>query len=124
MTTYSTLILNIINSSDDHLTAEQIYLKLKETSSKIVLATVYNNLNTLYESKLIRKVIIEGSPDRYDKNIIRHDHLVCKQCGRLSDIVLKDLTVNLEEEIGEAILSYDLKVSYICPSCRRGKVSK
>ncbi len=124
MTTYSTLILNIINSSDDHLTAEQIYLKLKETSSKIVLATVYNNLNTLYESKLIRKVIIEGSPDRYDKNIIRHDHLVCKQCGRLSDIVLKDLTVNLEEEIGEAILSYDLKVSYICPSCRQGKVSK
>lgn len=124
MTTYSAQILNIINSSDDHLTAEQIYLKLKETSSKIVLATVYNNLNTLYESKLIRKVIIEGSPDRYDKNIIRHDHLVCKQCGRLSDIVLKDLTVNLEEEIGEAILSYDLKVSYICPSCRQGKVSK
>ncbi|GLC83354.1 Fur family transcriptional regulator [Lacrimispora brassicae] len=124
MTTYSTLILNIINSSDDHLTAEQIYLKLKETSSKIVLATVYNNLNTLYENNLIRKVVIEGSPDRYDKNIIRHDHLVCKQCGRLSDIVLKDLTVNLEEEIGEEIFSYDLKVSYICPSCRQGTVSK
>ncbi|MEY8352399.1 transcriptional repressor [Lachnospiraceae bacterium 54-53] len=124
MTTYSALILNIINSSDDHLTAEQIYLKLKETSSKIVLATVYNNLNALYEDDLIRKVVIEGSPDRYDKNIIRHDHLVCKQCGQLFDIVLKDLTVNLEKEIGEEILSYDLKISYICPSCRQGKVKK
>lgn len=117
MTTNSELILNIINTSDDHLTAEQIYLKLKESSSKIVLATVYNNLNSLYENKLIRKVSVEGRPDRYDK-IIKHDHLVCKQCGRLTDITLKDLTVKLEKEIGEEILSYDLKVSHICPVCR------
>ena len=124
MTAYSSLILDIINSSEEHLTAEQIYLKLKETSSKILLPTVYNNLNTLYENELIQKVVIEGSPDRYDKNIIRHDHLVCKQCGRLSDIVLKDLTANLKKEIGEEVLSYDLKISYICPSCRQGKDSK
>ncbi len=117
MSTNSELILHIINASNDHLTAEQIYLKLKESSSKIVLATVYNNLNSLYENKLIRKVSVEGRPDRYDK-IIKHDHLVCKQCGRLTDITLKDLTVKLEKEIGEEILSYDLKVSHICSVCR------
>lgn len=123
MTTNSELILNVINISEDHLTAEQIFLKLKETSTKIALATVYNNLNALYENNLIRKVVVEGYPDRYDK-IVRHDHLVCKQCGRLTDIMLKDLTMKLKEEIGEDILSYDLKVSYICPSCRQIKVSK
>ncbi|WP_312447055.1 Fur family transcriptional regulator [Lacrimispora sp.] len=123
MTTNSELILNVINISEDHLTAEQIFLKLKETSTKIALATVYNNLNALYENNLIRKVVVEGYPDRYDK-IVRHDHLVCKQCGRLTDIMLKDLTIKLKEEIGEDILSYDLKVSYICPSCRQVKVSK
>jgi len=123
MTTNSELILNVINISEDHLTAEQIFLKLKETSTKIALATVYNNLNALYENNLIRKVVVEGYPDRYDK-IVRHDHLVCKQCGRLTDIMLKDLTIKLTEEIGEDILSYDLKVSYICPSCRQVKVSK
>jgi Fe2+ or Zn2+ uptake regulation protein len=123
MTTNSELILKVINISEDHLTAEQIFLKLKETSTKIALATVYNNLNALYENNLIRKVVVEGYPDRYDK-IVRHDHLVCKQCGRLTDIMLKDLTMKLKEEIGEDILSYDLKVSYICPSCRQVKVSK
>ncbi|HCD45629.1 MAG TPA: transcriptional repressor [Lachnoclostridium sp.] len=123
MTTNSELILNVINISEDHLTAEQIFLKLKETSTKIALATVYNNLNALYENNLIRKVVVEGYPDRYDK-IVRHDHLVCKQCGRLTDIMLKDLTIKLKEEIGEDILSYDLKVSYICPSCKQIKVSK
>ena len=118
MTTNAELILNIINTSDDHLTAEQIYLKLKERSSKTVLATVYNNLKTLHENELIRKVSVEGCPDRYDK-VTKHDHLVFKQCGHLTDIILDDLTKKLEQEIGEAILSYDLKVSYICPACRQ-----
>ena len=118
MTANAELILNIINTSDDHLTAEQIYLRLKENSSKTVLATVYNNLKTLHENELIRKVSVEGCPDRYDK-VTKHDHLVCKQCGQLTDIVLDDLTKKLETEIGEAILSYDLKVSYICPACRQ-----
>ncbi|MFT4143714.1 MAG: transcriptional repressor [Mobilitalea sp.] len=118
MTAYAEQILNIINSSKDHLSAEQIYLKLKETSSKAVLATVYNNLKTLHENKLIRKVSVEGYPDRYDK-VIRHDHLVCKQCGRLTDIMLDDLTTRLQKEIGEEIFSYDLKVSHICSACRK-----
>jgi Fe2+ or Zn2+ uptake regulation protein len=116
------LIFNIINTSNDHLTAEQIYLRLKETSSKTVLATVYNNLKTLHENALIRKVSVEGYPDRYDK-VVRHDHLVCKQCGQLTDIILDDLTVRLKKEISEEILSYDLKVSYICSVCRQSEPS-
>ena len=120
MTANAKLILNIINNSDSHLTAEQIYLKIKETSSKTVLATVYNNLKTLHESELIRKVSVEGCPDRYDK-VIRHDHLVCKRCGRLTDILLEDLTVKLKNEIREEILSYDLKISYICSDCRQAE---
>ena len=117
MTKYAQQILDIINASSDHLTAEQIYLRLKASNSKVVLATVYNNLNLLYEQDQIRKVSVEGYPDRYDK-IVKHDHLVCKKCGALSDICLSDLTAQLQEQIPEEIISYDLKVNYICPSCR------
>lgn len=120
MTAYAKQILEIINTAHTHLTAEQIYLALKETSSKVVLATVYNNLRTLHENQYIRKVSVEGYPDRYD-TVIRHDHLVCKKCGQLSDIVLDDLTKKLEEETGEKIFSYDLKISYICPACKQAK---
>ena len=110
-------ILEIINSSDEHLTAEQIYLRLKENNSKAVLATVYNNLASLYQKGLIRKVAVAGFPDRYDKMIMRHDHLVCKQCGALSDVVLEDLTAKLEQETGVHVLSYDLNIDYLCPAC-------
>ena len=117
MTKYAQQILDIINTCSDHLTAGQIYLRLKASNSKIVLATVYNNLNLLCQQDRIRKVSLEGYPDRYDK-IVKHDHLVCKKCGALSDIRLSDFTAQLQKQIPEKIISYDLKVNYICPSCR------
>ena len=30
-----------------------------------------------------------------------------------------DLTASLSEQLDEPILSYDLKVSYLCPNCRK-----
>lgn len=110
-------ILEIINNSDEHLTAEQVYLRLKEKNSKAVLATVYNNLASLYQKGLIRKVAVASFPDRYDKMEVRHDHLVCKQCGSLTDIMLEDLTAKLEQETGIHVLSYDLNIDYLCPAC-------
>lgn len=118
MTKYAEMILNIINESYDHLTAEQIFLLLKKKTPGIVLATVYNNLNMLCERELIRKISLGGSPERYDR-IQRHDHLVCKRCGKLSDMIFEDLTKKLELRLGEDILSYDLRVFYFCPECRK-----
>ena len=117
MTRYAELILELINQSKEHLTAEQIFLALKKTEPKVVQATVYNNLNTLYREGQIRKLSIESSPDRYDR-IRKHDHLVCRTCGALSDISLEDLTKNLEHQLGQRILSYDLTVFYLCPKCK------
>ncbi len=117
MTRYAKRILEIVDQSDEHMTAEQLYLELKKTEPKVVQATVYNNLNTMYKEGLIRKLSLEGSPDRYDK-IKKHDHLVCKKCGALSDMTFRDMTGDLERQLGEGILSYDLKVFYLCPKCR------
>lgn len=117
MTRYAKQILELINRSGMHMTAEQLYLELKKAEPKVVQATVYNNLNALCQKGLIRKLPIEGSPDRYDK-ILQHDHLVCKMCGALSDITFRDMTGDLEKQLGEGILSYDLKVFYLCPKCR------
>lgn len=117
MSRYAELILEIIHRSENHMTAEQIFLELKKTELKVVQATVYNNLNTLCQEGLIRKLSLENSPDRYD-HIRKHDHLVCRKCGILSDITFEDLTKNLENQLGERILSYDLKVFYLCPKCR------
>lgn len=44
---YAKLILELINQSEKHMTAEQLFLELKKTEPKVVQATVYNNLNNL-----------------------------------------------------------------------------
>lgn len=121
MTKYEKEIFAMINTSREHMTVEQIFQKLKEIHPNVVLATVYNNLNRLLEAEMIRKVSIEGMPDMYDRSE-KHDHLVCKYCGELADTKFRDLTATLSEQMEDEFLSYDLKVYYICPKCRIGRI--
>ena len=122
MTKHGKLILNAVLDSHDHLTAEQIYQILRTSGVSISLATVYNNLKTLTEQGYLRKITVDGSPDRYDQPA-DHQHLVCVRCGRLQDLPLQDLTPVLEKQTGRPILSYDLRVSYLCDSCRQASDS-
>lgn len=117
MKRYANAILTLINESSNHLTAEQVFLELKKAEPKIVLASVYNNLNALTGKGLIRKVSLDGQADRYDK-IKKHDHLVCRKCGRLADFEFGDLTENLAKQLNSDVFKYDLKVFYECSECR------
>lgn len=118
MTKYAQKILEIVESSRNHMTAEQIFDELRRSYPSVALATVYNNLNRLSAEDRIRRISVEGMPDRYDR-AARHDHFVCKRCGRLSDITLADLTELLEKQVGVSILSYDLKLLYLCDKCKK-----
>lgn len=118
MTKYEKAIYEIVDNSRDHLTAEQVLAALREKFPAVSQATVYNNLKKLCEEGLIRKLSFPGTRDRYDR-IQRHDHLICQHCGRLADVSFEDLTAPLRTQLGEDILSYDLKVYYICPECRQ-----
>lgn len=117
MTKYETKIFEIVTSSRNHMTAEQVFRELQKTYPTVVLATVYNNLNKLWAAGRIRKVSQEGMPDRYDR-MERHDHLVCRKCGKLMDVNLADLTEQIQRQIDIPILAYDLKLIYLCEECR------
>lgn len=123
MTSYGKAIIRFMEEQPGHYTAEQVYLTMKAGHPKLVLATVYNNLKSLSEEGHLRKISIEGEPDRYELNI-RHDHLLCRQCRKLSDITLEDLTDTLRWQTGLSDLSYDLKINYLCNECRtKGQVT-
>lgn len=117
MSRYAPLILDAILNSRNHPTAEQIFLELKKKNPKIAQATVYNNLNALVDEGKIIRLSEAGFPDRYD-NTSRHDHLICCRCGAIADISFRDLTADLEAQLGQPIVSYDLRIRYLCPQCR------
>ncbi len=118
MTKQRALILQIVQAAEDHLTAEQIFLAAKKEMPTIALATVYNSLNYLCENKYIEKIGITGQTDRYDKMLIRHDHRLCDRCGAISDVTVDGLRTFLDEKISDPVLSYELTVHHLCPTCR------
>ena len=120
MAKYAEQILDLVLRSSEHPTAEQIFWQMKQKNPKIAQATVYNNLNALVaDGKLIR-LPQPGSPDRYD-NTTRHDHLICTRCGALTDFRFTDLTRDIESALGARIRSYDLRIHYVCPACRKAQ---
>ena len=118
MTKYEQKIYELVTASRSHMTADQVFQALRETYPTVALATVYNNLNKLWSAGRIRKISQEGMPDRYDRTE-RHDHLMCRRCGKLLDVNLSDLTGQFQAQLDVPILAYDLKLIYICEDCRR-----
>lgn len=117
MTANAKRVLDIINASTAHPTAEDIYRGLISRGEKMSLATVYNSLGKLYEEGQVRKIPMEGAPDRYDKTR-RHDHLVCERCGAISDAMLDDFCDVFAKSLGVAVDSYDLKLFWLCDKCK------
>ncbi|RGD75423.1 Fur family transcriptional regulator [Anaerofustis stercorihominis] len=117
MTKQRRLIYSIITNSKEHLSAEEIYESAKREMPNIAIGTIYRNLNLMVRDGEIRKVEIHNAPDRFDKNINNHDHLICDECGKLKDIVIKDFDKIIEEHSVDNITSYDLNIHYVCPEC-------
>ncbi|MBQ3062517.1 MAG: transcriptional repressor [Clostridia bacterium] len=111
-------VLDAVMSPADHPTADEIYAIAKVTIPNIGLGTVYRNLNTLCSEGIIRKIEMPGGPDRFDKDISPHDHMVCSECGRVIDfqVDMGDLKDRIEER-GFKVLSHNVQVVCICDRC-------
>ena len=81
-------IFSLILNKKDHPTADEIYTRSRETMPSISLATIYNCLETLVESGLIRQVNFERESTRYCPNLKPHAHFLCKDTGTIYDVDL------------------------------------
>ena len=79
------LILETVQRSDDHPTADTIYTRVRAQDPKVSLGTVYRNLNLLCENGQLLKVPIPGASDRFDHTLPWHSHLYCTVCGSVTD---------------------------------------
>ena len=117
MPKYAEEILAAVTGLQRHSTAEQVFMEMKKEHPSIAIGTVYKHLNALAEEGLLHRITESGSPDRYDRTE-RHDHLICSRCGKIADVRLPDMRERIREALGQEILSYDLRIRYICPACR------
>ena len=118
MTEKRAAILQVLQESEGHLPAEEIFARVKQRYPGIVLATVYNNLHALEGQGLLLHIKTADGPDFYDKTPTKHEHAFCSSCGRVLDVDLGDLAAELTARTGVEIDSYELILHTRCAHCQ------
>lgn len=81
-------IIEVLAKNPIHMTAEEVFKRVRRRIKNISLATVYRNLEQMAEKRVIDVVYIAGYPKWYEyKQYTSHGHLFCRQCGQLYDVV-------------------------------------
>jgi Fur family peroxide stress response transcriptional regulator len=88
-------VFSVLLEKLDHPTADEVYARARSEMPTISLATVYNCLETLAASGLIKQVNFEREPSRYCPNLTSHAHFYCKESGEIQDIELSDEIIDL-----------------------------
>ncbi len=120
-------VLKILFECDEHLSAEDIALKVKETYNlNIGIATVYRIISLLEEMNIIKGILIDGMDSKvYELNILsHHDHLVCVKCGKIVeffDAELEKIQELIANENGFEMESHNMILYGICGECRDKK---
>lgn len=83
------VVLNVIRSAHEHLTANEVFTGAKALLPTISFATVYNSLRYLKEAGHIAEITFGNGASRYDRMTTRHDHAICTECGKLVDIEME-----------------------------------
>lgn len=80
------VILGYLREEDRHVSAESLYLDLKQRGEDLSLSTVYLNLSALSEAGLVSEFRGAGGESLYDSNVSSHYHVVCKYTGEILDV--------------------------------------
>jgi len=117
------MILEAIEKSDDHISAEEMYAQVVDRYPNVNISTVYRTLDLLKRLELVTETDLGGGRYRYHpSNKGHHHHLVCRQCGTIIDLnesLLKPLEeALLEQHNFEADLRH-LAISGLCAQCRK-----
>lgn len=76
-----------------HLSADQVFGRVRESVPATSRATVYNTLKLFREKNLVRELIVDPERVVYDSNTAPHYHLYDAASGRLVDVSADELKV-------------------------------
>ncbi len=109
-------VYNVLARTQDHPTAEEVFLRAKQHSPQISMATVYNCLSALVKTGLVRQVALERGAARFCPNMKEHCHFYCEACDRVFDIDWPGHSgVSLPR--GFKAQRFDLAIHGRCPAC-------
>jgi Fe2+ or Zn2+ uptake regulation protein len=122
LTSQRRLILEVLESSDQHLDAEAIYDQARGLNPNVSLATVYRALAVLKKIGLIEEHRLGEEHGHYES--VRdepHYHFTCLSCGKITEFdtpLVAQIKQELSEQTKVRVTSAHLHLSGYCPQCQ------
>lgn len=70
-----------------HITADEVADAVRADIGAISKQAVYDALGVLVDAALVRRIQPQGSPALFEDRVgDNHHHLICRDCGRVSDV--------------------------------------
>ncbi len=116
-------IIDVLEKVEMPVSAEEIFLKLKDMGVSTNLSTVYRTLELLETKGLVSKSLINEGKARFELTGEGHrHHLVCTECQKIISIDTCPIE-QLENEVGKetkfCITGHRLELFGICPECQK-----
>lgn len=116
-------ILSYLQATDEHPSAEMVYMGVKQDCPDISLATVYRNLALFRNQGLVQSIGAVKGIERFDGNTEPHVHFICNECGSVLDLPEVEAPAQLSEAVesgtGGRVNMYHLSFVGICKNCMK-----
>ena len=112
----------------EHATPEEIWADVQQTASGVNISTIYRTLELLEQLGLVTHTHLgHGAPRYHLAAEAEHVHLVCAECGRITEIppeAVAPLVSALADDYGFQTDVGHLTVFGRCESCRAGAAAE
>ena len=111
----------------DHLGVEALADKVRERVGHVSLQAVYEALNALAATRLVRRIEPAGSPARFEGRVgDNHHHVICRSCGAVADVdcaVGDAPCLTASDEHGFEIDEAEVIYWGLCPDCSTARIA-
>jgi Fur family transcriptional regulator, peroxide stress response regulator len=114
-------VLEFLLATPKHPTAEEVGAAVNRLVPTASRASVYNVLHSLKESGLIDELVLGDAVARFDANLDRHHHFICRACGEVEDVPFETFQEAPRPRLaeGHTIEDYTVTLRGVCPRCAK-----
>ncbi len=115
------LIHDVVREAAAHVTAGEVFERVRQRDPRVAYGTVYRTLHMLVEHGLLTEITFADEASRYDARVERHDHVYCTACGAIADVEVPIALIARHvaaERTGYEVTNHSTVFSGTCPVCR------